>query len=278
MAHVPLRAKRGLCADACARVWLARRDVPRRGLRRRRERVILSVWRRSVNAHREISRRGRDHMRAIHVTVGLAALLSAAPASALDWEGEIALASDYRWRGVSLSDEDPSLQAEATGSFEGGAWVWGNANTVGAEYGGTEIALGVGYTRAFGPVEWTVGAIRYFYPGERDIDYNELDLTAAFALGSVSLSAGFEYAPDGENLDDDDLYTWIGWETPLPHAFTLHGHIGHDDGVMAPVPYAIDYGIGIGRDVGALNIDLSYVEVESEDGAFVLRLAHGFGG
>jgi uncharacterized protein (TIGR02001 family) len=197
-----------------------------------------------------------------------------ARANEWSWEGDAAVVSDYRWRAVSLSDESPSLQVEATASHDSGAWLWGNVNTVEEDLGGSEIALGAGYTRTLGPLEWTLGAVHYLYPGEADIDYAEIDLTATASAGPLTVSAGVEYAPDQSNYDDDDLYSWIGFEIAAPHNLTLHGHVGHDDGVMAPVPYAIDYSLGIGVPVGNLGVDLSLVRVESEDAAAVLKLSY----
>jgi uncharacterized protein (TIGR02001 family) len=210
---------------------------------------------------------------------GLAwALAAMAPVSANDWklEGEAAFVSDYRWRGVSLSDEEPSLQAEATLAHASGAWAWGNVNSVSDAYGGSEFNLGLGFTREIGAVSWTIGALRYLYPGEDDLDYTEIDLYAEGALGPVWLSGGVEYAPENDNYGDDDTYLWLGWEIEAPRGFTLHGHIGRDDGVMAPTARAVDYSIGAGAPLGPFAFDLSYVEVETEDGAMVARLSYAF--
>lgn len=213
------------------------------------------------------------------LTLGvLGALLLSAPAfaAAEPWtlEAEIAIASDYRWRGISLSDEQPSLQVEGTLAHDNGVWLWGNLNTVGQDYGGAEIGLGAGYTRTLGGVEWTIGAVQYLYAGEDGIDYAEADLSAAKAFGPVTLSAGAEYVPEQANYDEDDLYLWLGWEVAGPRGIRLHGHVGQDDGVMAPAPYAIDYSIGAGAPLGGFNLDLSFVDVETEDSAWVLRLAY----
>ena len=192
------------------------------------------------------------------------------------FEGEAALVSDYRWRGVSLSDEDPSFQVEGTVSHESGAWAWGNVNTVSREYGGAELGLGLGYTRELGSVEWSIGAVHYLYPGEEDIDYTEIDFTAARTFGVVTLSGGIEYVPEQTNYDENDVYTWIGWEIAAPLDLTIHGHVGHDDGIMAPVPYAIDYSLGVSAPIGSFGADLSFVQVESEDAVAVFRISYAF--
>jgi uncharacterized protein (TIGR02001 family) len=211
------------------------------------------------------------------ITLSTLCLASQAGAQEWSWEAEAAVVSDYRWRGVSLSDESPSLQVEATASHDSGAWLWANVNTVEQDLGGAEIALGAGYTRTLGPIEWTLGAVHYLYPGEDDIDYTEIDLTASASRGPLTISAGVEYAPVQSNYDDEDFYSWIGFEIAGPHDLTLHGHLGHDDGVMAPAPYAIDYSLGVGVPVGPFGIDLSLVRVESEDAAAVLKLSYAIG-
>ena len=90
----------------------------------------------------------------------------------------------------------------------------------------------------------------------------------------MAISAGVEYVPEQTDYDETDLYSWIGWEISAPHNLSIHGHVGHDDGVMAPTPYAIDYSIGIGAPIGSFGFDLSIVQVESEDAAAVVRLSY----
>jgi uncharacterized protein (TIGR02001 family) len=198
---------------------------------------------------------------------------AASPAPCAELEGEIAVLSDYRWRGVSLSDEGPSLQVEATASYDNGAWLWGGVNSVGADYGGSEISLGAGYTRELSGAEWTIGVTRYLYRGEAALDYTELALSAAKGFGPVSLSAGTEYVPEQNNYADD-LYLWLACEITLPRDARLYAQVGHDDGRMAPAPYAVDVTLGAAIAVSAMTFDLSYVEVDTVAPAWVLRLAY----
>lgn len=205
-----------------------------------------------------------------------AALPSADAQAAPGWETEygVALVSDYRWRGVSLSDEDPSLQVDGTLSHESGFWLWGGVNTVSPDLGSAEINLAAGYTRELGGIEWTGAVTRYLYPGERDIDYTELSVIAARGFGPVSLSAGVEYVPEQDNYSENDVYTWLGWEIAGPHAISFHGHVGRDDGVMAPIEDAVDFSVGAGVPIGVFALDLTYVEVETVSPAWVLSLAY----
>ncbi|NLW06331.1 MAG: hypothetical protein GX029_14105, partial [Pseudomonadaceae bacterium] len=79
-------------------------------------------------------------MSSLPLRAALAAVLSAAalPALAQDagaepaWSfgGEVVAASDYVWRGVSQTMEDPALQLEAYVEHESGFYVGGFASNV----------------------------------------------------------------------------------------------------------------------------------------------------
>lgn len=216
-------------------------------------------------------------MRNAFVFITLAAASIAAPCAAADafsLEGEVALVSDYRWRGLSLSDENPAILTEATLYHESGFWAWGSANSVSSDYGGSELAIGAGYTRELASIEWTAGVTRYFYPGEEDFDYNEFALSAARAFGPVSLSAGVEFTPEQDNVVEDDTYTWLGWEIAGPADVRLEGHVGEDDGAFAATPYANDFSIGAAVPIHQAELGLAYIESDSEGAAWVLRLAY----
>lgn len=205
----------------------------------------------------------------------LVALSWATGASALpafETEAKLGVVSDYRWRGVSLSDEEPSLQAEITASHESGAWLWGGVNTVSQDLGGSEWSVAIGYDRTIAGFDWSVGAVQYFYPGEEEIDYAEFDISTTRAFGDISISAGVEYAPEQNNYDEDDTYLFVGFEAAAPHDLTFHGHAGRDDGIMALEAYAVDYSLGASRAFGAVTVDLTFVEAEGADSAFVFGL------
>lgn len=207
----------------------------------------------------------------------IGAAIAAAPSGvghAFELEGSVAVTSDYRWRGVSLSDEDPALQLEGSASFDNGAWLWSGLNTVSGDLGGSEIGLGLGVTRDLVGATWTLGATHYLYPGEDGVDYTELAATAEKTIGALTLSGGIEYTPEQTNYDDDDVYLWAGWDIAAPHDVSLHGHVGYDDGVMAPVADAIDFSLGASVPIRAVALDVTYHKVESVDGAFVLTLRY----
>ena len=207
--------------------------------------------------------------------IAVCALTIVAPsARAADLSATAALVSDYRWRGVSLSDGEPSQQFDLTLSNDAGVWLWGGANSVSESYGDSELGLGFGITRGFADIDWTFGVQRYAYPGASQLDYTQVGLSAVRALGPISLSAGVDYAPRQDNLAQNDVYAWFGWEICPIERVKLTGHVGRDEGAWAPSPGAVDFSLGAAATAGALELGFDYVGVEDSAPAWVFRLAY----
>jgi uncharacterized protein (TIGR02001 family) len=143
--------------------------------------------------------------------IGAAAIASAtvggATAAHAETTANVALTSDYVFRGLSLTDSAPAIQ----GGFDWNselfyAGVWGSSLA-----DGTEIDLYAGFTPTTGPVEWNIGAVGYFYPGADDdaaeFDFVELVLSASTSLTEqISVGGGVYFAP--ENWGDTGEATY----------------------------------------------------------------------
>ncbi len=131
--------------------------------------------------------------------IGAVAIASASMSAAAyaQTTANVALTTDYVFRGVSLSDNGPAIQGGFDWSselFYAGVWA---SNVV----EGVELNLYGGVTPTTGPVEWTLGAMGYFYPGADDdaseFDYGEVLVGASTALtDQVSVGGAVYYAPD----------------------------------------------------------------------------------
>ena len=149
------------------------------------------------------------------------AAASAAPAETpfVAFTGSAAFVTDYRFRGVSLSDRDIAGQASITATFSPGFFVgiWGSSiEPIGAytKSNGTisqskqEIDLSGGYSKTFGSITPTIGAIGYVYPGGRGVDYVEVYGTVAGAIGPATVTIGTNYAPSQDNTTESNLYIY----------------------------------------------------------------------
>ena len=125
--------------------------------------------------------------------------------------GGIAVTSDYRFRGVSLSNEKVAVQPTLTVSHESGlyAGVWGSTFPDSPAYGKFELDLYGGYNTEIAPgTTVDIGLTYYTYPGSDDggapTDYFEVIGKLTQSLGPVSATGTVAYAWDQKSLGSDD--------------------------------------------------------------------------
>lgn len=205
-----------------------------------------------------------------------ALLVSALPVHAQEAEpawsfgGEIVGASDYVWRGVSQTQEDPALQVEAYAEHESGFYLGAFASNV--DFGDSEdgidheVSVYVGWAGELGAgTELDVFLSRVAYPGHNgsdyDIDYTELEATLGFAQ---HYHVGVAYSPDIFNLGARGLYYYAGAAWPLGDSgVTLSVQAGHYDLDAAAGDSYSDWLVGVDRDFGPINARLQYSDTHS---------------
>ena len=224
----------------------------------------------------------------LSVRLSLAAFLVAvlvhgvADAASLSAEGNLAAVSDYRYRGLSLSDRRPALQADLTLSHASGAYVSGFISTI-DEYGQDlagkgatlELDYTLGWTFSRAGLDFDVAASAYTYPRGVDVSYLELPIEASRTAGAWTGSAGIAYAPRQHALDQSNRYAWVGLDYAgdvLPVA--LSARIGREDGAFAD--QKTDWSLSAGRTLGRLQASAIYVDSDQSGGALVLSLAARF--
>jgi uncharacterized protein (TIGR02001 family) len=202
------------------------------------------------------------------------AILASAPASAADTgaltvSGGAAVVSDYRFRGISLSDEDPAIQASLEVEHRSGlyAGAWGSTIDDAPPYGALELDLYAGYR--FEPTPGTkadVGIVYYIYPNGGGAlgpaHYFEPFAKLSHQIGPVEATAGVAYAWRQAALgDDDNLYLWTDLGAGVPGTpITLKGHVGYSNGSLAPGGSYWDWSIGAEVAAGPATFGIAYVD------------------
>lgn len=149
-------------------------------------------------------------------------------------EANVALTSDYRFRGVSLSDEQPAIQGGFDVDFGTGFYVGTWASSIDA-VGDSEIELDfyAGYGFEVNGIEFDVGGLVYTYPGESDAHFFEVYASAGFVTGLLENEIGVAYSPDQDNLGDDNLYLYYAGSFPLGETgLSLIGGLGYETGAF----------------------------------------------
>ena len=134
--------------------------------------------------------------------LGLTLLLATATAQA-DLSANIGYMSEYHFRGIlqKVSSVSGGLDYES-GGFYAGTWA--------ADVGdGLEVDGYFGYGTEVGDVSLSVGYTGYFYTGDFDDTYQEINLGAGFGMLSFDLAIGeYDGDFDPETPGDQDAYTY----------------------------------------------------------------------
>lgn len=155
-------------------------------------------------------------MKHARACLAIAAALTLAPfaASAQDNESpyswNVTAVSDYLFRGVSQTDEKPTLQAGFTYTSPVGlyAGVWGSGVDFGPGDPNTEIDYQIGYGVDVTPrVNFDVLLNRYTYIGASNQNYNELVTTTTL---DETYKLTVAYTNDQWNSGTDGWYYGVG--------------------------------------------------------------------
>ncbi len=213
-------------------------------------------------------------------TIAMMGILSAAVASPAFAQDEEAsgphsfsvtawAVSDYVFRGVSQTQEDPAFQLGFDYSHESGfyAGVWGSsidfvpdsAPSSAEDDANVEIDTYVGFRFPIGDaLAADVSVVRYNYPGTNDgfeYEYNEL-------IGKLTvkewLTFTLGYSNDVFNSGDTGIYYGASGTWALPAEFNLAANVGYYDLDNFDEGY-VDYGIGVTRAFGPFEFGVSYV-------------------
>jgi uncharacterized protein (TIGR02001 family) len=203
----------------------------------------------------------------------------AAPASDFTITGTAAIASQYRFRGISQSDNKPVVQGSITVAHKSGFYVstWASSASAGnsaVNIGGTEIDVYGGYTAPIAKTGLTFdgGLYGYLYPGSAAVaggisgNYYELYASLTKALGPVSLKAGINFAPKQAYFNDfktpskSNAYKYVEATYAVPEtALTLHAHVAHSAGGFNWTKEYVDYTVGAGYKIKSITLDASLV-------------------
>lgn len=154
---------------------------------------------------------------------------TAASAQDVDIAFNAAVSTDYVFRGVSQTLEDPALSGGVdltAGSFYAGAWA---SNVDFGDDTDLEVDLYGGYRTEAGGYALDFGAVGYLYanaPGGADYDYVEFKAAASRAVGPFTGGVALYVSPDFFGADDEATYLELNGAYATPIGWTLSGAVG----------------------------------------------------
>ena len=162
----------------------------------------------------------------------VAILTSFGSLQAAEFEGNIALSSEYMWRGMTQSDGEAAVSGGFDISGESGAYfgVWGS-NVEYDDDATMELDYYFGYAgETEGGLSYDIGYLLYDFPGA-DYDAEEIYLGLGYSYFGLTLSSGQDSAPDNTEFsvalgdtglgltygdyDEYGEYTIISYDLPV---------------------------------------------------------------
>ena len=218
------------------------------------------------------------------------------PPSDITINGTAAVVSQYRFRGLSQSNNQPVIQGSMTVSHSSGFYVsaWGSSASSNAyadspiDIGGTEIDVYGGFTHAVGSsgLKVDMGVYGYIYPGSSKINggtsgnYYEVYGSLAQSIGPATAKVGVYYAPPQKvfNLSvfsptRNNTYVYGDLSSGIPGTpMAVHAHVGHTGGGFDYAKPYVDYSVGASVTWKALTLDASLVGTNISDSDIISAL------
>lgn len=198
-----------------------------------------------------------------------------------DWStsANAALTSDYKFRGISQSDESAAIQggfdlAHTSGFYAG---TWGSSVDFGGDtdtgsFGSLELDYYLGFANDIDDTDFSydVGFLYYDYPGDTvdpEGDYAEVYVHGAWK----DLTVGVHYSDDYYAETDEFWYLYADYSFSLPYDISLDLHVGYnmleeDGGFLSSDEDAYtDYSIGFTKSFMDLDFSVAYVGTDLDD-------------
>ncbi len=215
--------------------------------------------------------------------------------SPISFSANVALATDYRFRGISQTENDLALQGGFKASHESGFYIgtWASNLSGWGTFGGANLELDLfgGYTTEIGSATVDAGVIWYVFPqGSDNTSYGEFYGSLAHDVGPGTVALGANYAfkqsalsLNGEN--EDNIYLYAKAAAAIKDSpISLSAQIGYSDGnggagpngwVASPTGHYLDWsaGVSVALPWGPISLSATYVDTDisrSEAAAFQL--------
>jgi len=213
------------------------------------------------------------------------ALMAASTATMAEISGNVALATDYVFRGFSQTDNQMALQGGLDYAHESGFYIGTWASNVDSDFFNTtssttrdpqlELDVYAGYSGELANgIGYDLGVLHYDYPGYSDADTDEIYVSGSYKGFSASLNYSDELSFIGS--DQSAWYLKGAYETTLPwYEVGFSAHLGYNYGDAYDVSDSdrlkgdtgfydsyTDWSIGFSKAVYGVDLGLTYTDLD----------------
>ncbi len=209
----------------------------------------------------------------------LATGMLAAETSEVGISANMAMTSNYVWRGMTQSHNSPAIQGGFDLDYNGVyAGIWGSNVEFGDDYpnASLEADLYAGYANEIAGFSYDVGYVQYTYANESDeLNFGEAYIKLGYDFEVVAIGAAYNLGVDTNNVADaaDNWEPGDAWElsasVPLPMDISLDATYGsYDDAGTQNSPtnnFGDYYLVSASKSLGKFDFTLAYTGMDYED-------------
>ena len=180
-------------------------------------------------------------MKSVLSTLSVSVVFALSVSVEADWSGNVGWASDYHFRGIFQSDSSASAGLDyEQGGFYAGTWAADVDD-------GLEVDGYFGYGGSYGALNYGIGFTGYYYTGDFDDTYQEINLSAGYGIVTLDVAIG-EYENFSGPTQD---YTFYSLTAEYNDFYGKVGSFGEDaDGEYVEFGYSktiseIDFGVAV---------------------------------
>jgi uncharacterized protein (TIGR02001 family) len=202
-------------------------------------------------------------------------LLATAAAANAEVSGTAAIVSDYDFRGLTQTAEEPAVQLSIDYAHESGWYIgtWGSNidhfDDGGTNTASTEVDIYTGFAGEVGDFGWDAGITYYTYNGASDLNYAEIYGKVSYNIfsGGVYFSNAF-----GHKDNDEAFYVYGDVSVPAgPLSIDLHAGYSAGDGIEQAYggfggteDSYFDYSIGLSYTASNVTLGMKWVAYDAD--------------
>jgi uncharacterized protein (TIGR02001 family) len=180
----------------------------------------------------------------------------------------VALTSEYIFRGISQTDDVPAIQGGVDYSHDIGVYasIW--ASNVKFADAVLELDYIVGFGKEIDKFSFDVNATYFTYPGAaRSLNFDFFEITGGvgYDFDYFAVGASVSFSPDYFGGSDEAVYTKLSIDVPLGKYFTFGGHVGYqmiDDNAAWGTDDYVDYLVGVSTEVLGFDLTLAWTDTD----------------
>ncbi len=193
----------------------------------------------------------------LSLAAALAVTVSYAETSEVGVSANMALTSNYVWRGMSQTSNAPAIQGGIDLDYNGfylGTWG-SNVNFASS----LELDLYAGYAGEISGFGYDIGLIQYMYPNDTDAsNFAEAYLGLSYDLDGFGVGAMYYMGIETNDIDPDDAWE-ISANADLPSGFSVDATYGDYD--IAGTYYLV----GLNKSYGKFDFTVAYTANDETD-------------